>query len=388
MERILDFGNSFLTSQARGLHNFIAEIRNCNTKEEERVRVDQELANIRQKFSATANLNSYNKKKYVSKMCYIYMLGYDVDFGHLEFISLLSSSKFQEKAVGYLAFALMLRPGDELMTLVVNSMRNDIVSPFHYAQSLALAAAANLGGTDLAELLSSDVQRIITNYVDNSTGAPGSQVEERIAVVKKALLCLLKLYRSNSETVSLEVWTRCIGRLLGDRDLGVLTSAMSLLLGFASANPSAFEPLVPFVISILTRLVVARTCTPDYLYYRTPSPWLQVKCFKFLQYFQIPTDHVQMELLHDVFTKILNKIELNDSNNKSNADHSILFEAINLLMSYGSDTPPSLKDAVCATLGRFIGGSDPNIRYLGLDALTRLAKLDGAESVQMHQVVY
>lgn len=45
-------------------------------------------------------------------MCYIYMLGYEVDFGHLECISLLGSSKFQEKAVGYMAIALLLKPGE------------------------------------------------------------------------------------------------------------------------------------------------------------------------------------------------------------------------------------------------------------------------------------
>jgi AP-2 complex subunit alpha len=56
------------------------------------------------------------------------MLGYDVDFGHMEVIALVSSIKFSEKCVGYLAMALLIKPGDELMTLVINSIRNDLVS--------------------------------------------------------------------------------------------------------------------------------------------------------------------------------------------------------------------------------------------------------------------
>ena len=100
-----------MASQPRGLQNFISDIRNCQGKEEERARVDKELANIRQKFAASSSLNSYQKKKYVWKMCYIYMLGYDIDFGHIEIISLLSSSKFQEKSVGYMGVALLLKPG-------------------------------------------------------------------------------------------------------------------------------------------------------------------------------------------------------------------------------------------------------------------------------------
>ena len=33
-------------------------------------------------------------------MLYIYMLGYDVDFGHMETVSLISAPKYAEKQVG------------------------------------------------------------------------------------------------------------------------------------------------------------------------------------------------------------------------------------------------------------------------------------------------
>jgi hypothetical protein len=45
-------------------------------------------------------LTVYEKKKYVWKMLYIYMLGYDVDFGHMETVSLISAPKYAEKQVG------------------------------------------------------------------------------------------------------------------------------------------------------------------------------------------------------------------------------------------------------------------------------------------------
>lgn len=375
-------------SQPRGLHNFISEIRNAKSREEERSRVDQELANIRLKFSAAANLSSYQKKKYVWKMCYIYMLGYDVDFGHLEFISLLSSTKFQEKSVGYMALSMMLRPGDELMTLVVNSMRNDIIGQIHHGQTLALAAVSNVGGTDLAEALSGDVQRLIVSNIESSGVAYGLTAEQdarnKTLLAKKASLCLLRLFRTNPDCVNLEEWMKKLARMLEDRDLGVVCSVMSLLLGFASSSTALFEPLVPYVISILTRLVINRTCSADYLYYRTPCPWLQVKCLRFLQYYKIPSDATQIDLLNDILSKILVKTDSSDSSNKSNADHSILFEAINLVISYGQDAPTFLKEHAVILLGRFIAVKDANIRYLGLDAMTRLAKTDGAYTCQEH----
>ena len=38
----------------------------------------------------------------------MYMLGYDVDFGHMEAVNLISSAKYSEKSVGYAWCALML----------------------------------------------------------------------------------------------------------------------------------------------------------------------------------------------------------------------------------------------------------------------------------------
>lgn len=378
------------SSQPRGLHNFISEIRNCKTKEDERARVDKELANIRVKFSSPANLSSYDKKKYVWKLCYIYMLGYEVDFGHVEFISLLSSTKFQEKSVGYMAFSMMFRPGDELMTLAVNSMRNDIIGQFSYGQSLALAAVSNMGGNDLAEALSPDVQRLVAPPTDSvSIYATGPNVEielrNKTLLCKKAAICLLRLFRTNPECVVLEDWTSRLGKLLEDRDLGVITSVMSLLLGFASYSPVNFEPLVPYVISVLNRLVVHRTCPADYLYYHNPSPWLQTKCLRFLQYYKVPEENTQIDMLNDCMSKILIKTDSSESGNKSNADHSVLFEAINLIISYGSDCPAHLKDHASTLLGKFISMKEPNIRYLGIDAMTRLAKLEGPSVAEQYQ---
>jgi AP-2 complex subunit alpha len=44
-------------------------------------------------------VDGYQKKKYVCKLIYIYLLGYDIDFGHMEALGLLASNKYWEKAV-------------------------------------------------------------------------------------------------------------------------------------------------------------------------------------------------------------------------------------------------------------------------------------------------
>jgi AP-2 complex subunit alpha len=101
-----------IISTARGLQNFISDLRNAKSKEDESKRVSKELANIRSKFTASGSLSSYQKKKYVWKLVYAFMLGYDVDFGHAEVVSLVGSAKYSEKQVGYVAMSLLLKAGD------------------------------------------------------------------------------------------------------------------------------------------------------------------------------------------------------------------------------------------------------------------------------------
>ena len=61
-------------------------------------RINKELANIRQKFKG-GSLTGYDKKKYVCKLLYIYILGWNVDFGHLEAVNLISANKYSEKQI-------------------------------------------------------------------------------------------------------------------------------------------------------------------------------------------------------------------------------------------------------------------------------------------------
>jgi AP-2 complex subunit alpha len=84
-----------------------------------------------------------------------------VDFGHLEAVNLISATKYSEKQIGYLAVTLFLHEDHELLHLVVNSIRKDLLN-----NCLALHAIANVGGKEMGEALSSDVHRLlISPYV-------------------------------------------------------------------------------------------------------------------------------------------------------------------------------------------------------------------------------
>ena len=89
----------------RGLTQYIADLRACRVRELEERRINKEMAHIRTKFKE-GQLDGYQKKKYLSKIVFTYILGYQVDIGHMEAVNLIASNKYSEKQIGYLAITL------------------------------------------------------------------------------------------------------------------------------------------------------------------------------------------------------------------------------------------------------------------------------------------
>lgn len=122
----------------------------------------------------------------------------------------------------------------------------------------------------------------------------------RPLVRKKAALCLLRLFRKNPDVVNADGW--CVlntllfqfidvpfifsssyayradrmAQLLDERDLGVLTSSMSLLVSLVSNDYEGYSSCLPKCVKILERLARNQDVPQEYTYYGIPSPWLQV----------------------------------------------------------------------------------------------------------------
>ncbi|PGH13565.1 hypothetical protein AJ79_03558 [Helicocarpus griseus UAMH5409] len=358
-------------SSMRGLVQFIADLRNARARELEEKRINKELANIRQKFK-DGNLNGYQKKKYVCKLLYVYIQGYDVDFGHLEAVNLISASKYSEKQIGYLAVTLFLHEQHELLHLVVNSIRKDLLDHNELNNCLALHAVANVGGREMGEALSVDVHRLLISPTSKAF------------VKKKAALTLLRLYRKYPGIVQPE-WSERIISLMDDPDMGVTLSVTSLVMALVQDNPEGYKGSYAKAAQRLKRIIVDNDIAPDYIYYKVPCPWVLVKLLRLLQYYPPSEDTHVRDLIRQSIEQIMHSaMDMPKNVQQNNAQNAVLFEAINLLIHL--DTEHNLMMQISSRLGKYIQSRETNVRYLGLEAMTHFAaRAETLDPIKKHQ---
>ena len=120
--------------------------------------------------------------------------------------------------------SIMIKAVSETCGRSVAAIKADLESTSDMIQCLALCAIANIGGKELAEAVKDDVQRILF-------------ARSIFPVVrKKAALCLLRLVRVNRDLVlDTAEWKNKLTPMLEEKNLGVVLSVVSLILGLADA---------------------------------------------------------------------------------------------------------------------------------------------------------
>uniref|UniRef100_A0A452G1H2 AP-2 complex subunit alpha n=1 Tax=Capra hircus TaxID=9925 RepID=A0A452G1H2_CAPHI len=349
----------------RGLAVFISDIRNCKSKEAEIKRINKELANIRSKFKGDKALDGYSKKKYVCKLLFIFLLGHDIDFGHMEAVNLLSSNKYTEKQIGYLFISVLVNSNSELIRLINNAIKNDLASRNPTFMCLALHCIANVGSREMGEAFAADIPRILV---------AGDSMD---SVKQSAALCLLRLYKASPDLVPMGEWTARVVHLLNDQHMGVVTAAVSLITCLCKKNPDDFKTCVSLAVSRLSRVGVVSTPTVG------RWPWCACPLGTLLV---PPQDAAVKGRLVECLETVLNKAQEPPKSKKvqhSNAKNAILFETISLIIHY--DSEPNLLVRACNQLGQFLQHRETNLRYLALESMCTLASSEFShEAVKTH----
>ncbi|KAI3623291.1 hypothetical protein CBS14141_004074 [Malassezia furfur] len=258
-------------TQMRGLTQYISELRACATREAAERRVHKEMAHVRLKLGAGAKLDGYQRKKYVAKVLFTYLQGFSVDVGDAEILTLLHSTRYSEKQIGYLALLYLGGARAASMPGALAAMQRDLADRNEANTCLALHALASVHDVGLAEALAEDVLKLVVSPTSSTW------------VQKKAALTLAHLYRVFPEGVRLGEWSAHLARLVRHRNLGVSLSAAHLLCAVVRDDPHVFRACYRAAVDQLHQVVVDEDYKEIYLFHGLPVPWLQAALLRLLQ---------------------------------------------------------------------------------------------------------
>lgn len=365
----------------RGLVSFVHEVKKCENQEQEIEKIDEELRKIRRKFNQPEALNGYRRKKYLWKLMFIKMMGVDVNFGYKEILALISSPKFSEKYTAYVTAGYIVNEFDEddVLKSIKDQVRTDLFSMNESFQSLALTLIGTTASQELAVPLVKEVLKLALGEFSQITPA----------IRKKALLCLLRIFRKYPGSFeNTKNWVAPINAMLEKfSELSVLNACLALIEGIISINYSKhWDAVGSNVLAVLHKIALSDRPASDYLHYGVPHPWLQIKCLKVLQALALRKDKEFVSQLNVVLRKFMGKIQLSQVKSRNNTEFAVSFEAILLIVKYRAVVDFDLQNQVLSFIFLFLELPEPNIKYLTFESMTSILILPRSEDFMKDHV--
>ncbi|AFZ81071.1 adaptin, gamma, putative [Theileria equi strain WA] len=360
---------------AGSVKELVRNIRSSKTAAEERAVLAKECAKIR---SSLHDETSVSRRKNVSKLLFIHLLGYPTNFGQIECIKLIASSKFTDKRIGYLALNLLLTEESEVLMLATNSIKMDLNSPNPYVCELALRALANIGTIEMLRDLQYEIENLLRSNVPN--------IKKKTAVCATRMLRKVGQINLTPDFASLDLaktYLQHVPTLLNDYNHGVIYAGLNLtsVLIEYFAQCCDFPALFKIMVNSLKVVNGGNSSSlghnVEYVSSGINDPFLQVKLLSLIKlvYAKCPqTSELQNEF-YDLIYGIINVTNAN-----SNAGCSLLYECIRAVYSeFGNEKFNQLgKDVV----NKFMCGNNNNIKYIALGILNNVhnVKLEYGDS--------
>ncbi|KAF8074900.1 adaptin N terminal region-domain-containing protein [Lyophyllum atratum] len=341
------------------LKSLIKGIRSCKTVADERALIQQESAAIRASFREEDSFQRHNN---IAKLLYIHMLGSPAHFGQIECLKLVASPRFSDKRLGYLGIMLLLDENQEVLTLVTNSLKNDMNHSNMYAVGLALCTFANIASEEMSRDLANEIEKLL--------GSSNTYIR------KKAALCALRVIKKVPDIT--DHFTNKAKNLLTDRNHGVLLSSITLVTEMCQIDPSVLEEFrnaVPLLVRNLKSLVTTGY-SPEHDVSGITDPFLQVKILRLLRLLGRGDQHAS-ETMNDILAQVAT-----NTDSSKNVGNSILYETVLTVLEIEADT--GLRVMAINILGKFLSNRDNNIRYVALNTLNKVVSMD-TNAVQRHR---
>ncbi|KAJ6621343.1 adaptin N terminal region-domain-containing protein [Mycena sp. CBHHK59/15] len=341
------------------LKALIKGIRSCKTVADERALIQQESAAIRTSFKEEDSFARHNN---IAKLLYIHMLGSAAHFGQIECLKLVASPRFSDKRLGYLGIMLLLDESQETLTLVTNSLKNDMNHSNMYAVGLALCTFANIASEEMSRDLANEIEKLL--------GSSNTYIR------KKAALCALRVIKKVPELA--DHFTAKAKNLLTDRNHGVLLSSITLVTEMCQIDAAIldeFRNAVPLLVRNLKSLVTTGY-SPEHDVSGITDPFLQVKILRLLRLLG-QGDEKASEAMNDILAQVAT-----NTDSTKNVGNSILYETVLTVLEIEADS--GLRVMAINILGKFLSNRDNNIRYVALNTLNKVVSMD-TNAVQRHR---
>ncbi|KAL5672972.1 hypothetical protein ACJX0J_017278 [Zea mays] len=299
-------------------------------------------------------------KELLLRLVYAEMLGHDASFGHIHAVKMTHDESLPLKRTGYLAVALFLDERHDLVILVVNTIQKDLRSDNYLVVCAALTAACRLIGEEAIPAVLPQVVELLAHPKE--------------AVRKKAVMALHRFYQRSPSSVSHLVSN--FRKRLCDNDPGVMGATLCPLYDLILEEPNSYKDLVVSFVNILKQVAERRLPT-SYDYHQMPAPFIQIKLLKILAVLgsgdKQASGHMYT-VLGDIFRK---------GDTASNIGNAILYECI-CCISFIFPNPKML-EAAAETTSKFLKSDSHNLKYMGIDALGRLIKIN-PDIAEEHQL--
>eukprot|EP01105_Mastigella_eilhardi_P006852 TRINITY_DN18364_c0_g1_i1.p1 TRINITY_DN18364_c0_g1~~TRINITY_DN18364_c0_g1_i1.p1 ORF type:complete len:1197 (-),score=331.30 TRINITY_DN18364_c0_g1_i1:42-3449(-) len=276
--------------------------------------------------------NMLKKATAIQKLCYLQMMGYDMSMAAFPIVEITSTPKLSLKRVGYSAACLSFSDKTEVSLLLTNILKKDFVGKNQYDTGFALNCLSNICTTDLARDLAADLLPLLNS--------------SRAYVRRRAILALYKVFLKFPDSLR-PSFPRLKDRLT-DADPNVVCAAVHVICELARHNPKNYMALAPIFFDILNSQT---------------NNWVLIKIVKLFGSL-VPLDNRFARLLVEPMARIMG----------STQSMSLLYECIQTCVVGLSAHLPTMKICV-QKLKQLIEDPDPNLKYLGLFALSKIAKI-------------
>ncbi|XP_062229577.1 AP-4 complex subunit epsilon-like [Phragmites australis] len=357
--RELAMGSQGGWGQSKEFLDLVKSIGEARSKAEEDRIIARELEHLKRRL-ADPDVPRRKMKELLLRLVYAEMLGHDASFGHIHAVKMTHDELLPLKRTGYLAVALFLDERHDLVILVVNTIQKDLRSDNYLVVCAALTAACRLIGEEAIPAVLPQVVELLAHPKE--------------AVRKKAVMALHRFYQRSPSSVSHLVSN--FRKRLCDNDPGVMGATLCPLYDLILEDPNTYKDLVVSFVNILKQVAERRLPT-SYDYHQMPAPFIQIKLLKILAVLgsgdKQASGHMYT-VLGDIFRK---------GDTASNIGNAILYECICCISSIFPN--PKMLEAAAETTSKFLKSDSHNLKYMGIDALGRLIKIN-PDIAEEHQL--